>query len=135
MSVISIVRNDFKEYYIWLCNTFFYWRHSLKMSLAIRLADLKQKAYNRQYHVMLLELPKKINGKVCYDNKLVSVCRSDIERFKRKRWIPKQIGMIELKQTSFFYSTPLNRNNKTTAEERKEAKKKYIRYAKKYLKD
>lgn len=148
MSVISIIRSDFREYYIGLCNWFFYWRHSLKMNLAIRLADMKQKAFNKQYHVMLLEVPvrekvktKDVNGNeqtkeiIRYSNKLVSVNREDINRFKRKKWIPKHVDMFNLKQTSFFYSTPLDRNNKSTPEERKAAKKKYIRYAKKYMRN
>ena len=147
MSIISIIRSDFREYYIGICNWFFYWRHSLKMNLAIRLADMKQRAFNKQYHVMLLELPvkkavkvKDENGKVQtryelgYNNKLVSVNKDDINKFKRKKWIPKHVDMLSLKQTSFFYSTPLDRNNKSTPEERKAAKKKYIKYAKKYMK-
>lgn len=147
MSIISIIRSDFREYYIGMCNWFFYWRHSLKMNLAIRLADMKQRAFNKQYHVMLLELPvkkavkvKDENGKVQtryelgYNNKLVSVNKDDINKFKRKKWIPKHVDMLSLKQTSFFYSTPLDRNNKSTPEERKAAKKKYIKYAKKYMK-
>ena len=68
MSIISIIRSDFREYYIGMCNWFFYWRHSLKMNLAIRLADMKQRAFNKQYHVMLLELPVKKAVKVKDEN-------------------------------------------------------------------
>lgn len=147
MSVISIIRSDFKEYYIGLCNWFFYWRHSLKMSMAIRLADMKQRAFNKRYHVMLLEMPVKEKikikaegkkhtiEKIKYVNKLVSVSRDDILRFKRKKWLPKNVDMLSLRDKSIFYSTPLSRNNKSTPQERKAAKKKYLKYAKKYMKN
>ena len=115
--------SDFKEFRVWLFNWLFYRRQSIKMSLAMKLADIKQRAYNKRYHVMLLDLPG--------GDKLVSVNRDDIERFRRKKWLPKKIGMIELENKSIFYSTPLNRNNKSTQEERAKAKEKYLKYAKK----
>lgn len=115
--------SDLAEYKIWFNNWVFYRRHAIKMGLAIRLADIKQKAFNRQYHVMILELPQ--------GNRLVSVSRSDIQMFKYKKWLPKHLGSIELSK-SIFYSTPASRNNKSTAEERNLAKKKYLKYAKRY---
>jgi hypothetical protein len=115
--------SDFKEYKAWIQNWMFYRRHAIKMSLAIRLADIKQKAYNKQYHVMILELPK--------GDSLVSVNRDDIQMFKRKKWLPKHLGAIEM-ANSIFYSTPVSRNNKYSAEERRSAKAKYLKYAKKY---
>ena len=123
--ILSIIREDFKEFRTWLYNWFVYRRLSLKMGLAIRLADMKQKAWNKRYHVMLLELPG--------GDKLVSINNEDINRFKRKKWLPKKATMLDLKD-SIFYSTPLNRNNKTSPEERRAAKDKYVRYAKKYMK-
>lgn len=146
MTILDIIRSDFYEYRIGLANWFFYKRHSMKMSLAIRLADMKQQAFNKQYHVMLLELPVKEKVKVKAEgkkhtiervrltNKLVSVNRDDIKRFKRKKWLPKRVDMLSLKDNSFFYSTPLSRNNKSTRQEREAARKKYIKYAKKYMK-
>ena len=96
------------------------------MNLAIKLADIKQKAFNRQYHIMLLSLPK--------GDKLVSVNRNDIENFKRKKWLPKSTKMSDLiHSSSVFYSTPLSRNNKSTTEERKSAREKYLKYAGKYM--
>jgi hypothetical protein len=114
---------DFKEYNVWIQNWMFYRRHAMKMSLAIRLADIKQKAYNKQYHVMILSLPK--------GDSLVSVNRDDIQAFKRKKWLPKHLGSIEM-ANSIFYSTPISRNNKSSQEERRSAKEKYLKYAKKY---
>ena len=46
----------FKEFRIWFLNWLFYRRHAIKMSLAIKLADIKQRAFNKQFHVMLTEL-------------------------------------------------------------------------------
>lgn len=115
---------DFKELRVWLSNWLFYRRHAIKMGLAIRLADMKQKAFNKRFHVMLLELPS--------GEKLVSVSRDDINKFKRKKWLPKNVGMLEL-QDSIFYSTPLNRNNTSAPGDRMKAKKKYLKYAKRYM--
>jgi hypothetical protein len=108
---------DFKEFGAWVKHYMFYWRHSLKMNLAIRMADIKQKAFNKQYHIMLIELP---NGA-----RLTSVNNEEIRMLKHKKWLPKHLSMVELKQ-SIFYSTPSSRNNKSTPEERKEAKRKYL---------
>jgi calcineurin-like phosphoesterase family protein len=120
------IAEDYKEFKAWLTDWIFYRRHAVKMSLAIRLADLKQKAFNKQYHIMLLSLPGR--------EKLVSVNRKDIERLKRKKWLPRNTSFFDLKHDgSVFYSTPLYRNNKSSPKERKEAKEKYARYAKKYL--
>ena len=118
---------DFKDFTIWFSNWFFYKRQSIKMNLAIKLADIKQKAFNKQYHIMLLCLP---NGE-----KLVSVNRDDIERLKRKKMLPKDIRVFSLKHSSsIFYSTPLNRNNKASSEDREAAKEKYLKYAERYMK-
>ncbi|MDR1089934.1 MAG: hypothetical protein LBL79_02570 [Prevotella sp.] len=116
--------SDFKEYRIWLLNWLFYRRHAIKMNLAIRLADMKQKAFNKQFHVLLMGLPS--------GDKLVSVTRDEITKLKRKKWLPKNACVLSLRD-SIFYSTPLDRNNKSTPEERQKAKEKYLKYAKKYM--
>ena len=123
--IISIIRSDFREFTTWLHNYLVYRRHSFKMRLAIRLADMKQRAYNKQYHVMIFA-----EGAA---DKLVSVNNEDINRLKRKKWLPKDMGMIELQRSSIFYSTPLSRNNKSSAEDRKNGREKYMKYAKKFL--
>ncbi len=123
--ILKAIHSDFKDAVVAFQNWLFFRRQSFKMGLAIRLADMKQRAWNKQYHVMLLELPG--------GEKLVSVNKQDINRFKRKKWLPKKMGMLELRD-SIFYSTPLTRNNKSTPEERKAAKDKYLRYARKYMK-
>ncbi len=125
--ILKILRSDIKEAVVALRNWLFFRRQSFKMGLAIRLADMKQRAWNKQYHVMLVELPD--------GERLVSVNNQDINRFKRKRWLPKKTGMHELKKEgSIFYSTPLDRNNRSTAADRAAAKEKYLRYARKYMK-
>jgi len=118
---------DYKEFRVWFSNWLFYKRQGMKMNLAIRLADVKQKAFNKQYHIMILELP--------VGEKLVSLNRDDIDRMKRKKWLPKNVSFFDLKHnSSIFYSTPLNRNNKSSAAERREAREKYLKYAGKYMK-
>ena len=126
--MLKEIIKDFKEYRVWFYNWFFYRRQSIKMNLAIRLADIKQKAFNKQYHIMLLCLPA--------GEKLVSVSRDDISRLKRKKWLPKNVSAFSLTHSdSVFYSTPLDRNNKSTPKERKEAKEKYLKYAGKYMRN
>lgn len=125
--ILSIICSDFKEFKIWLRNFLFYQRQSFKMSLAIKMADIKQMAWNKQFHVMLLSLPA--------GEKLVSVNRDDILRFIRKKWLPKNTDMFRLVHgNSVFYSTPLNRNNKSTPKERRKAREKYMNYSRKYMK-
>jgi hypothetical protein len=85
-----------------MANWMFYHRYAIKMSLAIRLSDIKQKAFNKQFHVMLMELSS--------GDRLVSVNRDEINKLKRKKWLPKNASMLDLRD-SIFYSTPLNRNN------------------------
>ena len=117
---------DYKEFRVWFGNWLFYKRQGVKMNLAIRLADVKQKAFNKQYHIMLLELP--------VGEKLVSLNRDDIERMKRKKWLSKNVSFFDLKHSpSIFYSTPLERNNKSSAEERREAREKYLKYSGRYM--
>lgn len=118
---------DYREFWAWLKDWSFYKRQSVKMSLAIRLADIKQRAFNRQFHIMLLELPS--------GEKLVSVTRDDVERLKRNRCLPKNMSFFDLKHgNSVFYSTPLDRNNKSSAEERKDAVAKYLKYSRRLMK-
>lgn len=126
MSVISIVRSDLRDLKVFLHNWFAYRRQSFKMNLAMIMADIKQKAWNKQYHVVLLELPT--------EDKLVTINREDFFRFKRKKWLPKQIQWTDFLRSSAFYSTPLSRNNKVSKKDRNAAKKKYMKYAKKYMK-
>lgn len=123
--ILNIIRADLKEALAALQNWLVYRRLSFKMGIAIRLADMKQRAWNKRYHVMLLELP--------VGEKLVSVNNLDIERFKRKGWLPKRMSMYDMRD-SIFYSTPLNRNNKSTPADRAAAKERYIRYARKFMK-
>jgi hypothetical protein len=118
--VLHILLSDLRDLLNWLSEWLLFRRQSFKMSLAIRLADMKQRAFNRQYHVMLMALPK--------GDRLVSANRDEIMAFRRKKWLPPKTGMAEL-QRSIFYSTPLNRNNRSTPRERADAKRKYLRYA------
>jgi len=126
--MVKEIVQDFREYGVWFGNWLFFKRQSVKMNLAIRLADVKQKAFNKQYHIMLLCLPT--------GEKLVSVNRDDIMRLKRKKWLPKDMSTFDLTHSySIFYSTPLNRNNKSSREERRAAREKYLKYAKQYMKN
>lgn len=164
---------DFKDFLKWWKDYSFRKKHALKLNLAVRLADMKQRAYNKRYFIILSQ-----------NNNLISINNNEVERLKRMRrysevqlkkisksfkenvatrkkeganedeiytlnflneriliglrrekLLPKNLDTIKLKKTSFYY-TPLSRNNdeSMTTEERKEAKIRYMTYAKKYLK-
>jgi hypothetical protein len=116
--------SDFKEFRLWLLNYLFYRRHAIKLKLAIALADIKQKAFNRRYFVVLLETPGK--------DRLVSINNKEFEIFKRKKWLPQKMSYLELEEYS-FYQTALGLNNRQSSEQRKEAKRKYLKYAMKCM--
>jgi len=125
MNALTIIRDDFKELSVWLHNWFFYRRHAIKLRLAIALANMKQKAFNKRYFVVLAETTK--------GDKLVSINNKEFDALKRKRWLPKNMSCLELEE-SCFYQTALGLNNTTTTQQRKAAKEKYMKYAKKYIK-
>lgn len=126
IAAYKIIRSDLRDLKIFIYNWFVYHRQSFKMSLAMKMADIKQRAWNKQYHVVLLELP--------VEDKLVTINREDFFRFKRKKWLPKHIQWTDFLRSSAFYSTPLSRNNKVSVKDRKVAKEKYMKYVKKYMK-
>lgn len=99
---------------------FFLQKKSLQLSLAIKLCDLKQQAFNRRYFVIL-----------DHNDKLISLSREDINRMKRLRLIHRSVSHLDLMENSFYY-TPLarNYNNGISEEERTERKKRYMKYVK-----
>jgi hypothetical protein len=112
----TLLAGDFSELRAWILKWLFLRRQAFKMSLAIGLADLKQRAYNRQYHVMLIELPQ--------GDRLVSVSKNEIAALRRRKWLPRNMGMLELRR-SIFYSTPAELNNRNSPEDRRRARERY----------
>ena len=113
-----------REFFGWCFAMFYLWRKAFSLRLAIRLADMKQRAFNRRYYIMLLEF----GGR----EKLVSVCRDDINRFKRKKWLPKDYSHLKASEDC-FYMTDLSRNNTLSVEMREKAMRRYMRYAQKNM--
>lgn len=97
---------------------FFLKRKSIQLSLAIRLCDLKQQAFNRRYFVIL-----------DHNDKLISLSKEDINRMKRMRMIQKNVTHIDLMEKAFYY-TPLSRNDSCalSPEERKKRRETYMKY-------
>lgn len=122
--MVNAIISDFIDFKTWLHNWLFYRRHAIKLRLAISLADMKQRAFNKRYFVVIMETPK--------GDKLVSINNEDFKRMKRKDWLPKGMSCLDL-QNECFYQTAIGLNNKTSVQEREKAKEKYIKYAKKYL--
>lgn len=119
--MIKVIYSDIKELLFNLGQWYYYWRQSLKMTMAIRLADIKQKAFNRQYVIGLLCLPK--------EDKLVSIHRDRFLQLQRIGLLPK-MKWNEYKRRA-FYVTPLDRNNKSNPKERRKARERYLKYYKK----
>lgn len=98
---------------------------AFKMKLAILLADMKQRAYNRRFFVVLITVG--FNKKGIPIERLRSIDNQQFKLFKRKGWLPKRMTTCDLQQKC-FYATPLSKNNTLNKEERKAAINKYIRY-------
>lgn len=97
---------------------FYLRRKSIQLSLAIRLCDLKQQAFNRRYFVIL-----------DHNDKLISLSKEDINRMKRMRMIQKNVTHLDLMEKAFYY-TPLSRNDSCalSLEERKKRRETYMKY-------
>lgn len=95
-------------------------RKSIQLSLAIKLCDLRQQAFNRRYFVIL-----------DHNDKLISMSRDDVNRMKRLRLIHKGITHVDLMEKSFYY-TPLSRNNNSgiSKEDQKARRETYMKYIK-----
>lgn len=117
--------SDFKELRMWLNDWFFCRRHSARITLAASLADMKQKAFNKRYFVMPVELPQ--------GDRLVSINNDDFAVLKQKKWLPPKMSTLDLERQS-FYQTSLTKNNRENREQRKAAREKYLRYARKFMK-
>lgn len=100
---------------------------AVKLRLAIYLSDIKQKARNRRFHVVLMQVGNNENGEPI--TRLRSIDNQGFKYCKRKGWLPKRMTMVELEQKA-FYSTPLSRNNTEKYDARKRAMRKYMRYQK-----
>lgn len=179
--MIKTIKTDIQQAIKWIKEYLFYKRHAIRLALAIRLADMKQKGWNKQYFVILsqtdrlisvnndeierlkrkprytreqlnkiegvlrgkerdAEVEMKNDGKsnkeiraALYDMKLIR--ERTMIRLKHMKLLPKELDGLKLRRTSFYY-TPLSRNNDAgmTKEERKEARIRYMTYARKYMK-
>ncbi|MBF0651060.1 hypothetical protein IR083_19775 [Dysgonomonas sp. GY75] len=125
MSVFGIIYSDFNEARLSLKEWFFCRKQAIRMDIAINLADTKQRGWNKQFIVMLMNLPS--------GDRLVSIHRDKFLEYQRAGLLPKRLKWSDCKRQA-FYRTPECRNNKATPQERTEAKEKYIRYAKRYMK-
>lgn len=95
----------------------------IRLNLAIKLADAKQRAYNKRYFVIS-----------DYRNKLTVLNNKDIEWLKKARLMNKNVTHIEIMRDCFYY-TPLNKNeegNKLSKAERLNRKAKWLDYMEKY---
>jgi hypothetical protein len=92
---------------------------AVRLHFAIKLADAKQRAYNKRYFVM----PD-------YLNKLTVINNNDIKWLKRAHLMRKQVSHLEIMRDCLYY-TPLSRNDESsrmTIEERMQRKAKWLSY-------
>jgi hypothetical protein len=120
--MIKSIAQDFKEYYFVFKDWVYFKRHALKLKVAMKFADIKQAAFNKQFFVILAG-----NGK------LVAVNNDDVKRLKQAKMLDKRMDGLTLRRMSFYY-TSNSKNNTMSAEQLADAKDRYFKYAKKYLK-
>ena len=101
------------------------WMEALKLRLAIYLADVRQKARNRRFHVVLMIVGIDRYGRPI--ERLRSIDNEGFKYCKRNGWLPKRMTYVEMSQKA-FYSTELKRNNSLTREERRKAMRRYMTY-------
>lgn len=91
---------------------------SVALSLAIALANFKQKAFNKRFFVIL-----------DHRDRLITLCNSDIKRLKGKGYLNKHLTHLELLENSFYY-TAVSRNNdgRISEEERQRKRRVYYQY-------
>ena len=102
--------NYFKE---WL----YLKKKSIQLTFAIWLCDLKQKAFNRRYFVILGS-----------NDKLLSFCKRDIDKLKRLNFLDKHMSHLDLMENSFYYTALSLNGNGISLEERMKKRKKYLDY-------
>jgi len=119
--MLKSIINDFKEFYSWLKEFLEVKRYAIKFELARRMADMMQRAMNRQISVI-------ING----NHKFEYWTSDTLKKKKKAGMIPKSWGMYELLKVT-FYKTPETANNKLNTEEREKYKRKFISYARRYM--
>lgn len=116
--MIKEIISDFKEYKEHLYDFINYHRLSIKIALAMKLADMMCYALNKQIRVVL-------NSRKHFE------CWSENTLKMRRKLgqIPKKWGAAELSSIT-FYLTPTSRNNTVPKEEREAFKAEYIDYMK-----
>ena len=113
------------EFIIWAKQIPFLISYSIKMKLAISLADIRQLAFNHRFFVISV-----IKG-YRKDGSPVRVLRSiDNDRFdlyRKAGLLPKHMSYLDLSKKS-YYQTDLKRNNTQKLEARQKAMRQYRQY-------
>lgn len=120
--MLKEIIKDFKDAKAWLKEYLQVKRYAFKFNLARLMADMMQKAMNRQISVVL------------NSNKKFEYWTSDtLKRRKKEGSVPKSWSMYPEVAMVTFYKTHEHANNKLTKAEIAEYKNKFVRYAKKYF--
>lgn len=98
-----------------------------KLRLAMKLSDIKQRAKNKRFHVVLMEVGTNKRGAPI--RRLRSIDNTGFDYCKRMGWLPKKMSYLELEKMA-FYSTPISLNNSYSKEDRAKAMERYMKYQK-----
>lgn len=95
-------------------------KKSIALTLAIALANLKQKAFNKRFYVILDQ-----------KDRLITLNNAEIKHLKQKGYLSKHLNHLDILEKSFYY-TPATRNdtNRLTPEQRLHKRKLYLNYCK-----
>lgn len=112
------------ELVVWVKQIPFLIAYSIKMRLAIALADMQQKAFNKRFFVINV-VKKYRNGKPVMV--LRSINNKSFDMLKKKGYLPKNMSYLDLSAKS-YYQTELKRNNTQKLEARQKAMRRYRQY-------
>lgn len=118
MDNIAKTTSPFNRFIFGIKIYFYLLKKSISLSLAISFANLKQKAFNRRFFVILN-----------HDDRLMTVCNADIKQLKQNGYLPKHLTHYDILEKSFYY-TPVSRNNSNqiTPEQRRRKRRLYLAY-------
>lgn len=118
MNNITKTTSPFNRFIFGIKIYFYLLKKSISLSLAISFANLKQKAFNRRFFVILN-----------HNDRLMTVCNADIKRLKQNSYLSKHLTHYDILEKSFYY-TPVSRNNSNpiTPEQRRRKRRLYLAY-------
>ena len=96
------------------------WKQGVQLKIAIRVAETKQKAWNKRYYVLPDE-----------KGKLRALCNADIKWLKKNGHMSQKVSHLDVMRECFYYTkSSLNDSNPISPEEREVKRKEWLKYNK-----